>query len=89
MDDANYTTLDNELPVFIVKQAITLTDRENSKFALEPDFGVLLNHLTQTDGTNPTVVSLAEFTKAQTADDFHQNAAEELGKVKTEKTTKK
>lgn len=83
------TPQEDELALFIVEQAGSLTDDENKMLALEPDVSILLQPVTQADGADLTALSLAEFISAQVVDAHSQRVVKKLGKGETETTINK
>lgn len=75
--------------MFIAEEADTLSDTENSMFALKPDDSTPLQPIAQADRTDLAAPSLTANNKAAAADSFRQAAAKKLGKSEIEKSIKK
>lgn len=79
----DYTPLENERSVFMVKQGNTFADIEHSTFAQESDVGTPLQPVTKAVVNTLKAPSLAEFFKSQAANAFCRTASKELGKAGT------
>lgn len=76
----------DKLPVSIVNQAGIRTDNDDSMLTLKPDFSKSRQPSTQVDRIDLMALSLAAFSKAQTANAFCRLAARELGNARAEST---